>query len=544
MDLAENPSPEGRGCREAAGEGCKKIDSSPLTRSFGPPSSFGRGIASLIFFTAIAIAQTPARLAELVHSGDTTAAMDLLKKGAKGDSTEADGTTALHWAVQHDDARLVRALLSAGAQVKAANRYGVTPLALAAVNGSAPMVDLLLKAGADPNATSGEGETVLMAAARSGRPPAIQLLLKAGANPNATERQFGETALMWAAAHDNGDAVRALIAGGAKPDTISSIINLPNAKVDFSFAVATALPRGGMTALMYAAREGQPNGVTALADSGANLNVVDPEGSTAIVIAIINGHYEVAARLAEKGADPNIGDAAGMAALYAAVDMVHPAPLTNRPPQPRTGNLSPEELVPVLLKYHADPNQPLKAPLLLRQHTGGDAALGNGATPLMRAAKAMDLGLMKALLDGGADPLRAMPSGTTSVSLVMSGRGSRPLTPDAPIFQAVKMMLDHGMNVNATGAGGATLLHQSLDRGEVFVRMLVEHGAKLDIKDASGRTPLDIALGVPPATPAAAPAASAAPPAGGRGGRGGPSAAAPAPVVDAATIAYLRGLTP
>jgi ankyrin repeat protein len=82
---------------------------------------------------------------------------------------------------------------------------------------------------------------------------------------------------MWAAGRDNGDAVHALIAGGAKPDAISNVINLPNAKVDFSFAVATALPRGGMTALMYAAREGQLNGVTALADAGANLNVADPE---------------------------------------------------------------------------------------------------------------------------------------------------------------------------------------------------------------------------------------------------------------------------
>jgi ankyrin repeat protein len=489
----------------------------------------------------LTFAQGNSRLAEIVHSGDTATAMELLKKGAKGDSAEADGTTALHWAVQHDDARLVHALLNAGAQVKVANRYGVTPIALAAINGSASMVDLLLKAGADPSATSGEGETVLMAASRAGRPEAIRLLLNAGANPNATERQFGETALMWAAGHDNGDAVRVLIAGGAKPDTISNVINLPNAKVDFSFAVATALPRGGMTALMYAAREGELNAVTALADAGANLDVADPEGSTAIVIAIINGHYEVAARLVEKGANPNIGDAAGMAALYATVDMVHPASLTNRPPQPRTGSLSPEELVPVLLKYHADPNQPLKAPLLLRQHTGGDASLGGGATPLMRAAKAMDLGLMRTLLDGGADPSRTLTNGTTTISIVMSGRGARPLTPDAPIFQAVKMMLDHGMDVNATGAGGATLLHQSLDRGEVFVRMLVEHGAKLDIKDATGRTPLDIALGVPPAAVAAAPAG---PPAGGRGGRGGPPAAAPAPVVDAATIAYLRGLHP
>src|SRR4029434_9756271 len=142
-----------------------------------------------------------------------------------------------------------------------------------------------------------------------------------GADPNAAERRFGETALMWAAGYDHAEAIRVLVAGGAKPDAISAIINLPNAKVDFSFAVATALPRGGMTALMYATRQGQINAVTALADVGANLNEVDPEGCTAIVIAIINAHFDVAARLAEKGADSNAGDAAGTAASCAAVQM-------------------------------------------------------------------------------------------------------------------------------------------------------------------------------------------------------------------------------
>jgi ankyrin repeat protein len=321
---------------------------------------------------------------------------------------------------------------------------------------------------------------------------------------------------------------------------------MPPAKVDFSFAVATALPRGGMTAAMYAAREGQINAVTALAEAGANLNVVDPEGSTAMVIAVINAHYEVAARLAEKGADPNIGDAAGMAALYAAVDMMHPASLTNRPPQVTTGRLSAADLVTVLLKHGADPNLPLRAPLLMRQHNAGDASLGAGATPLMRAAKAGDIDIIKALLDHHADPSRALANGTNALSLVMAGRGARTLTPETPIFQAVRMLLEHGLDVNAAGANGATLLHQSLDRGAAFVRMLIEHGARLDAKDGSGRTPLDIALGAPAATPPAAPAGPAGRGArGGAGARGGPGgpvgqAAAPA-AVDPAVIALLRG---
>jgi uncharacterized protein len=505
-----------------------------------------RTLLAIAALTTVTLAQNNTRLVEVVRSGDAATAMDLLKKGAKGQSAEPDGTTALHWAARQNDLRLAKALISAGAQVRAANRYGVTPLALAATNGSAPMVELLLNSGADPNAATLEGETVLMNAARAGRPEALKLLLARGANPNAAEGRFGETALMWAAGHDEGEAVRVLVAGGAKPDTISTVVTLPKVKVDFSFAVGTALPRGGMTALMYAARQGQIRAAMALADAGANLNVTDPEGSTAIVIAIVNAHYELAGKLAEKGADPNIGDDSGMAALYAAVDMEHPASLTNRPPQVRTGNISAAQLVKVLLKNRADPNLPLKAPILMKQHNAGDASLGAGATPLMRAAKAMDVGIMQSLLEGGADPTRKLANGTTPMSLVLAGRSARVLTPDLPMFQAIRVMLDHGYDVNTPITNGATLLHQSVDRGEAFVRMLVEHGAKLDLKDGSGRTPLDIALGVAPATPAA-PAAPAAAPAGRGGARGGPGggpggppAAAPA-AVDAATIALLRG---
>ena len=466
-------------------------------------------------------AQSNARLAEVVRSGDVAAAMELLKKGATGHSAEPDGTTALHWAVQQDDARLVRALLTAGAQVRAANRYGVTPLALAAINGSPSMVELLLKAGADPNAASGEGETVLMAAARTGQPETLKLLLKAGADPNAAERRFGETALMWAAGHDHAEAIRVLVAGGAKPDAISAVINLPKAKVDFSFAVATALPRGGMTALMYAARQGQLNAVTALADVGANLNAVDPEGSTAIVIAIINAHYEVAARLAEKGADPNIGDAAGMAALYAAVDMMHPASLTNRPPQVRTGRLSAADLVTVLLKNRADPNVALKAPLLMRQHNARrcvawrrrDAADARGKGPGHRHHE----GAARSWRRSFARPRKRHdhpgrgPLGT-GFAHADSRHADVPGCPAAARSRRRRQRHRRKRRDASASEPGPWRSVRPPARGTTEPR--------LDLKDASGRTPLDIALGVP----AAAAPAGAAGPAGGRGARGGAGA--------------------
>src|SRR5262249_35902056 len=148
---------------------------------------------------------------------------------------------------------------------------------------------------------------------------------------------------------------------------------------------------------MYAARQGKLAAVNALADAGANLNEVDPEGCTALVIAIINAHFDIAARLVERGANPNVGDASGMAALYAAVDMEHLAPYVNRPSPKPSGKLSAVDLVNILLKHGADPNQTLRAPLLMRQHATGDTTLAAGATPLMRAAKALDLNLIKVL---------------------------------------------------------------------------------------------------------------------------------------------------
>jgi ankyrin repeat protein len=97
-----------------------------------------------------------------VKRGDHEAARTLLRDKSTVNKAEADGTTALHWAVQANDAALVTTLLRAGANVRLANRYGLTPLTLAATNGSAVVADALLKAGADPNTTTEAGEPVLM----------------------------------------------------------------------------------------------------------------------------------------------------------------------------------------------------------------------------------------------------------------------------------------------------------------------------------------------------------------------------------------------
>src|SRR5262249_17803398 len=115
-------------------------------------------IVALISALAIPAAGAGFSLIEAVKAGNVQAVRTLLKQRTDVNSQEADGMTALHWAVRRDDTETSQVLIRAGANANAANRYGVTPLSLAATNGNAVLVEMLLKAGADANATLPEGE--------------------------------------------------------------------------------------------------------------------------------------------------------------------------------------------------------------------------------------------------------------------------------------------------------------------------------------------------------------------------------------------------
>src|SRR5262245_60280357 len=175
---------------------------------------------------------------------------------------------------------------------------------------------------------------------------------------------------------------------------------------------------------MYAAREGSLEAALVLADAGANVDLTEPDGATALLLAIINSHYDTAAVLLENGADPNIGDSAGMAALYAAVDMNTLIEIYGRPPRKTMDRLSALDLIRKLLESGANPNATLKTPTLQRAHTPGDRNLGEGATPLMRAARNGDAPGMRLLLERGADPAMEQKNHITALMLAAGlGRG-------------------------------------------------------------------------------------------------------------------------
>lgn len=423
----------------------------------------------------------------------------LFAAGADINRPEPDGTTPLHHAVRDDDVEAVRRLLREGADPKVSNRYGVTPLSLAATNRDAAMIEILLKAGADPNAAMPGGQTVLMTAARTGNPDAVRILIQHGASVDTRERSYGETALMWAAAENQPDAAKVLIDRGADVNARSNPLDYSKDRFGLE-GVMTILPHGSWTPLMYAARQGSLGAARALAEAHANLNLTDPDGTSALVLAIINAHYDTAVMLLDKGADPNVADSTGMAALYAAVDMNTLGEVYGRPARTFRDESSALDVIKSLLRHGAKVNMPLRTATLFRAHTPGDGNLGEGTTPLMRAARNADVDAMRALLANGADPTMHEKNGTTPLMLAAGlGHGlgvfAKEYATEPAMLDAVKLLVAQRVDVNASDNKGETALHFAALASDPVVKFLVESGANLDAKDSQGRTALDMALG-------------------------------------------------
>jgi ankyrin repeat protein len=432
-------------------------------------------LISVIATTTLGATGAEVPLIEAVRNGDIPSVRSLLAQRVDVNVPDVDGTTALHWAVHHDDAQTVDLLIRAGATVAGANRYGATPLALACLNGHTAIVERLLEAGADPNTTSPEGETVLMTSARTGRADVLEALLARGANVHAREGWRGQTALMWAAMENHAAAVETLIAHGADVHARSN---------------------GGFTALLFAARAGHVRLIPTLLARGANVNDALPDGTSVLHLAILNAHFELAARLLDNGANPN-AEGPGWTPLHQLVWTRRPnLGRTLLPPVP-TGSLDTLDLAEALLAHGADPNlRQTKEPNDGYRHM----ISRRGATPFLLASKAADVELMRFLLAHGANPTLPTTDRTTplmaAAGVGIYQVGENPGTNEEAL-QAVKLILELGADVNAVDAKGDTALHGAAFRGaNDLVRFLVEKGARLDVVNKRGWTPLAMADGV------------------------------------------------
>ena len=423
-----------------------------------------------------AAGRTP--LLEAARKGDAMAVRALLKQQAASvNVADADGTTPLHWAADLDDLTTAEMLIRAGANARAANRYGVTPLYSAALHGNAALIELLLKAGADVDAPLPEGETPLMTAARTGKVDAMRVLIARGADVNAREKWKRQTALMWAAHEGNVNAITLLVDAGAQLNERSL---------------------SGWTPLLFAARQGQIGAIEALVAAGANIDDTLPDGTSALVTAVQGANYEAAAALLQHGIDP---DAAGQGwtALHQIAWSRRPQRGQNNPGQRPLGNVSSLDLARALVQHGADINaRQTKEPSADME--GRNDLNRYGATPLFLAARSVDVPLMEVLLELGADPFIANVDGDTPV-MVAAGVGvySQGESPGLPeeSADAVRILLDLGAPVNDVDKNGETAMHGPAWRGSnEAVMLLLNAGAKLDVRNSRGWLPLTIAEGV------------------------------------------------
>ena len=483
-------------------------------------SSFARN-AAVVAFAACALTLTARAADDLIAAAqkdDATVALAAIEDGIDVNAKSPDGTTALHWAVYHDNLALVERLVAAGADVRVANEFGSTPLAEAATIGNPAVLTALLDAGAEVDARGADGQTALMVVARSSNIAAAEVLIENGADVNARELWREQTALMWAAAQSQPAMVDLLVAHGAEVDARSSVNEWPRQ--------VTGEPRrmyrpfGGLTPLLFAAREGCLECARSLVAAGANVDLTDPKGVTPLFLAIDNFHFDTAKLLIEAGANPNKWDWWGRTPLYSAVD-VNTMPHGGRADRRSVDTTASTKIIELLLEAGAWPNVQLKL-LPPYRHIGDDRGcdtmLVTGTTPLLRAAKTFDTAAIELLIehdanvdlpnDGGVTPVMAA-AGLGSVECDPRGYGPgiphymAPETEQKSIA-ALKLLLDAGADIDArtlSGRAGARSPGRTALFGAAFwgwsdvVDYLVERGAKIDVAERGGMTPVDAALG-------------------------------------------------
>jgi ankyrin repeat protein len=392
-----------------------------------------------------------------------------------------DAETPLHWAAYRDDLAAADALIKAGTDVNAATDLGVTPVWVASQNGSEAMVHKLLAAGADPNRPLLVGETPLMVAARGGYPEVVELLVAKGANVNAKGAR-SQTALMWAAAEKHPDVVKVLLAHGADVQARSDVWSEMMAVPPHGYpGYNRMIPHGGETALMFAARSGDLESGRLLEAAGANVNDADAWGVSATVLSAHSGFRDLVLFLIEKGADPNAARA-GFAALHEAIMRRD------------------EKMAGALLAKGANANAPLKTwtPTRRSSQDFHFEPVLVGATPFWLAAHFTEPGIMRLLLDHGADPLfvhhsdevtnRGFKHSTNTLTTLMAavgmGGGTAWVQPErssreALTLEAVRMIVDLGVDINATDSQGSTALDGAqVLRYESVIKFLADKGAK------------------------------------------------------------------
>jgi len=477
---------------------------------------------------------TPLAMAALY--GNPRIVEALVKAGADANGRGTSNETMLMLAARNGNPQVIKLLIAAGADVNAKESVrGTTALMWAAEQRHPDAVRALLAAGADHAARSGgagqprnymaqrvntraveEAQRRRVRAKEAGRTYDEQLEWEnangvpasAGASPGGPV-QPGQTggaagggqANTGAAGGGGGQgrggrgrgagaggqgagrgAAAGAGAGGAQPEN-------DNGDTEVVVAGLTGTGGGGLTALIFAAREGDLESAKALVEAGADVNLTTTGAWTPLLTAVNNRNYKVAAYLLEKGANPNLANGNfGWTPLYLATDNRNIEGGDYPVPKPDMDHL---QLIQLLLDKGANVNARIRDNTLSRTIFTMQWFFEAGATAFNRASQSSDTELMKLLLKYGADPKSRTEYGDTSLTLSAGIGWVDGVTYERSAkenLEAVRMLLDLGLDPNAANTEGRTpLMGAALKGRPEVVQLLVERGAKLDARDRGSR---------------------------------------------------------
>ena len=463
--------------------------------------------------------QTPLMLA--ARNGEPEAIRLLIAAGADVNAKETSrGTTALMWAVEQKHPTAVKALLDGGADYSAksagaglprnymagrvnaerveaavrrraaaaaAGRTYEQQLAFEGVQGrfgAAGGLDAAASATARSNQPAAGGGAAARAPAAAGQAPAGAA--GAAEQPGTAQPAAGGRAQGGRGGRGGG---RGAQAAGAQPNAGTAAPAQEEAD-DNEVVVAGLVGSGGggLTALVFAAREGDIESASLLLEAGADINQGTEYGWTPLLTATNNRHYKLGAMLLDWGADVNAANKGKWTPLYLATDNRNIEGGDYPVQKPDMDHL---EYITLLLDHGADPNGRIKDNTLSRTIFTMQWFLESGAVPFVRAAQSSDTALMKLLMQYGADPKLKTDHNDTALTAAAGIGWVEGVTYERSIkenIEAVKMLLDLGLDPNAANNDGRTPLMAAAMKGRSeVVQMLVDKGARLDTRDKGSR---------------------------------------------------------
>ena len=440
--------------------------------------------------------ETTAMLA--ARSGNAEAIQLLLKAGADVNAKEPiRGTTALMWAAEQKHPEAVKALLEGGADFAAKSGAAGLPRNYMAQKVNLANVETAVKRWSEAVKNGRTYEQQLAFEEANGKK--VQRLL-----PDFSKDDVPTIAKFIVQAATNFgvdlDTILDFItpqvtAAGKDVEELNRLVREQLAESQASanntdVVVAGLVGRGGggLTAMVFAAREGDLESTKVLAAAGADVNQTTEYGWTPLLTATNNRHYKLATWLVEHGGNVNQPNKGGWTPLYLATDNRNIEGGDYPVPRPDMDHL---EFIKILLDHGADPNLRAKDDTLTRTIFTMQWFFESGATPFVRAAQSGDVELMKVLLAHGADPELATDFGDTALSAAAGIGWVEGVTYEhsaADNLAAIKMLLDLGLDPNSANHDGRTpLMGAALKGRSDVIQLLVDHGAKLDTRDHGSR---------------------------------------------------------